>query len=242
MPVSPGNVAYRFFPCLEEASRAAAGMLAALLRAHTARDTGPFRLVLAGGTTPERLYRLLAAVPFARDLAWTRVRFFWGDERFVPHGDPASNYRLAAATLLDPLRIPPAHRFPIPVTGGDPAACAARYQTLLRNWQDRHGLLFDCVLLGMGTDGHTLSLFPGRPSLEVRDRLVVAESAPVGRPAVERITLTLAAVAASRRVLFLVAGREKAALVERIRSGTAAVPAGRIRCQGGTVWFVGRQV
>ncbi len=239
---STGKATYHFFPSLEEASQAAAERLTALIGAHAAKKRAPFRLVLAGGSTPERLYRLLAAAPFATQIAWPRVRFFWGDERFVPRSDPASNYRLAAATLLDPLQIPSCHRFPIPVAGHDPEACAARYEAMVRGWRDHNGLLFDCVLLGMGPDGHTLSLFPGRPAVERRDRLVVAEPEPVGRPAVERITLTLTAVAASRWVMFLVAGAEKCALVEQIRSGSAAaLPAGRIVCLEESAWFVGRK-
>jgi len=241
MPLA-GAAAYRFFGTLDEASVAAAERLVSMIRAASATNDGcPFRLALAGGTTPERLYRLLAAPPFAGDIVWSRVRFFWGDERFVPHTDAASNYRLAAAALLDPLRIPARHRFPVPVDGRDPAACARRYETVVQGWRDRDGLLFDCVLLGMGADGHTLSLFPGRPSLDVWDRLVLAEPEPVGCPAVPRISLTLAAVAASRQVLFLVAGSEKFGMVEAIRTGRLDVPAARVVCRGEVVWFVGRE-
>jgi len=232
-----GETEYRFFADTEAMSRAAAAALAAAIRAK-ATGGGWFHLVLAGGSTPKRLYELLGTPPLSTRLPWHRVRLFWGDERFVPHDDPDSNYRLASQTMLGEVPVPVEQVYPIPVGGDDPQVCAERYQQTIVALRDAHGFLFDWVLLGMGEDGHTLSLFPGRPTVDEEQRLVVAEPEPVGRPPLPRITLTLPAVAASRRVLFLAAGPTKAALVRRIAAGTLDCPAARVRCRGMVTWFV----
>lgn len=201
---------------------------------------GPFRVSLSGGSTPKVLYGLLASDDFIGRFPWQRVSWFWGDERFVPHDHPDSNYRMARETMLSKAPVPPENIYPVPADG-TPEDAARRYE---RTLQETYGAttfdpsrpLFDVTLLGLGADGHTASLLPGQPVLEERTRWVAAVSH--GRPEV-RITMTYPAIESSRSVAFLVAGREKAAILNAIRAGSN-VPAARVRPVGELVWFVDR--
>jgi 6-phosphogluconolactonase len=205
----------------------------------TAED--PFRISLSGGSTPRTLYELLASAEFVARFPWQRVSWYWGDERFVPHDHPESNYRMAREAMLAKAPIPPENIHPVP-DDGTPDDAARRYQ---RTLQEAYGAaildparpLFDITLLGLGADGHTASLLPGEPVLEERRRWVVAVSH--GRPEV-RVTLTYPAIESSRYVAFLVAGREKAAILRAIRAGGSQVPAARVRPVGELFWFVDR--
>jgi 6-phosphogluconolactonase len=199
------------------------------------------RIALSGGSTPRPLYQLLASTEFIQRFPWQRVLWFWGDERFVPHDDPESNYRMAWEALLSRAPVPPQNVFSIP-TGGTPQDAAQQYERVL---QDQYGNpmldpalpLFDIVLLGVGEDGHTASLLPGEPVLEERRRWVAAVAH--GRPEA-RITLTFPAIESSRHVAFLIAGQGKAAIFRAIRSGNSGVPAARVHPVGDIVWFVDR--
>jgi 6-phosphogluconolactonase len=199
---------------------------------------GPFRVSLSGGSTPKALYALLASDEFKARFPWPRVFWYWGDERFVPYDHPDSNYRMTCEAMLSKAPVPPENIFPIP-TDGDPDDAARRYE---RTLQDAYGAgtldpqrpLFDITLLGIGADGHTASLLPGESVLNERKRWVAA--VPHGRPEV-RITLTYPAIDSSRRVAFLVAGEEKAAIFGAIRSGNSDVPAARVRPVGELIWF-----
>jgi len=200
----------------------------------------PFRVCLAGGSTPKALYELLASEPFVGRFPWQRVSWYWGDERFVPHDHPASNYRMAHEAMLARAPILPDCVYPIPCDG-TPEDAALRYERTLQKAYGDTRLdparpLFDLTLLGIGEDGHTASLIPGQPVLDERRRWV----APVlhGRPEI-RITLTFPAIQCSRRVAFLVAGDKKAAILRAIRDG-ADVPAARVRPHGELLWFVDR--
>jgi 6-phosphogluconolactonase len=198
-----------------------------------------FRLSLSGGSTPKALYSLLATEPYRSRIAWDRVEFYWGDERFVPHDHPDSNYRMANDALLS--HVPAQHIYPMP-TDTDPDDCANRYQALL---QKNYGAqtfdparpFFDVMLLGLGDDGHTASLIPGQPVLNERTRWV----APVlhGRSE-QRITLTYPALESSRIIAFLVTGTGKVQTVARVRGGDTALPAARIRPHGDVIWFLDR--
>jgi 6-phosphogluconolactonase len=158
-------------------------------------------LVLAGGSTPRRCYELLAE----KSLLWGRVAVLFGDERCVPPEDPESNYRMARETLLERVAPGSVHRMPAePVVG----------------WY----MPLDLVLLGIGPDGHTASLFPGRPELQAPGLAVGVRDAP--KPPPERVSLTLGALQAARRVIFLVTGADKAEAVAR--AGRGEVPAGMI--------------
>ncbi len=227
---------------------AAAGAEHVIAAADTAiAATGRFNLGLSGGSTPKRLYALLASPALASRIAWPRVHAFWGDERCVPPDDPASNYRLARETLLERVPIPAAqvHR----VRGEDaPPAAAAAYEAELRRElatpagppRTEPGARIDLLLLGMGDNGHTLSLFPGDPVLEERARWVVAVDVDAVPPS--RVTMTAPIANAAAEVLFLVAGRDKAAMLARVLRGPRdphALPAQLIAPASGRVrWLV----
>jgi len=202
---------------------------------------GDFRLVLSGGNTPRLLYEHLGRRPYRDRVPWPRLRIFWGDERFVPHNDPASNFGMALRAFLLDAPIPRAHVHPIP-TDGEPADAARRYEALLREIRASDGAkptrpLFDVVLLGLGADGHTASLFPEAPALEERERWVVAID---GQP-LPRISLTLPAIASSRHAIFLVAGADKQTAAMGAIGGDRTLPAARVKSEGEVVWFLDRE-
>jgi 6-phosphogluconolactonase len=202
---------------------------------------GPFRVSLSGGSTPKTLYDLLASDEFKARFPWPRVFWYWGDERFVPYDDPDSNYRMTREAMLSKAPVPPDNIHPIP-TDGTPEDAARRYERTLQHAYgaatlDPRRPLFDITLLGIGGDGHTASLLPGESVLNERKRWVAAVSH--GRPEV-RITLTYPAIDSSQRVAFLVAGKEKAAIFNAIRSGNRDVPAARVRPVGELIWFADR--
>jgi 6-phosphogluconolactonase len=218
------------------ARRVAEWMTAAALAAK-----GPFRVSLSGGSTPKALYGLLASDDFRVRFPWQRVFWYWGDERFVPHNDPQSNFRMAREAMLTKVPVPPENIHPVPVDGSAEEA-ASRYE---RTLQEAYGgpvldpskPLFDITLLGMGLDGHTASLLPGDPVLQERKRWVAAVSH--GRPEV-RITMTYPVIESSRLVAFLVTGQKKAAIVDAIHAGGSQVPAARVKPVGELSWFLDR--
>jgi 6-phosphogluconolactonase len=173
---------------------------------------GAETLVLAGGTTPRRSYELLAGM----EVRWGRVTVLFGDERCVPPDDPESNYRMAKEALLGRVAPFSVHRMPAEL-GAEVAAAA--YDRLLAGL----GLL-DLVLLGVGPDGHTASLFPGRPELAAQGWAVAVHDAP--KPPPDRVSLTLGTLQSAHRVLILATGADKADAVERSKRGE--VPAGMI--------------
>jgi 6-phosphogluconolactonase len=197
-----------------------------------AKCEAPFRLALAGGSTPRATYRQLAQ---KNGLRWECTEIFFGDERFVPPDSPDSNYRMAREALLD--RVSPRGLFVIP-TDDTPDSAAARYDEILRQQYGASVLdpavpLFDLTLLGLGPDGHTASLLPGQPVLQEHDRWAAA--VPQGR-AEPRITLTYPALNSSRLILFLVTGADKADAVRKSRAG--ALPAGGLEPVGDVLWLL----
>ena len=193
----------RVFTDLEALSHEAAQLFVQQAR----EATGNFKVALAGGNTPMRLYELLAGAPYRDSVDWSKVEVFFGDERWVAPSDPESNEGTARAALLDHVPIPINQVFPM-YTGGDVQAGANAYEALL---EDKSPL--DLVLLGMGDDGHTASLFPGIPELWVRDRLVVPTTSPKGVP--QRLSMTMRALQASKLLVFLVSGAEKKEPLQR---------------------------
>lgn len=202
---------------------------------------GTFRVSLSGGSTPKTLYTLLASDEFRGPFPWTRVEWYWGDERFVPHDHPESNYRMTRDAMLAKAPVPPENVHPVPADG-TPEEAALRYERALQSAYGDAVLnparpLFDITLLGLGSDGHTASLLPGEPVLQERTRWVAAVSH--GRPEI-RITMTYPVIESSRRVAFLVTGKDKAAIFSAIRAGGSQVPAARVRPVGELFWFVDR--
>jgi 6-phosphogluconolactonase len=201
---------------------------------------GVFAVALSGGSTPRRLYELLAEPPYSDTFPWSRTHWFWGDERFVPHDDSQSNYRMVREALLSRAPIPPANIHPIPTEGVTPEAAASAYERELKSFYGAERLdnarpIFDVNLLGLGSDGHTASLFPDTPVLAERERWV----AVVTRGKAEaRITLTYPVLESSRNVVFLVAGEEKRAAFAGLRRGDGNLPAARLH-PGGSLWIFG---
>lgn len=233
MPVNPARI--EVGTDLEAIARRAADWIVDHARAREGR----FAICLSGGSTPRRLYQLLAAPPFREALPWPRLHWFWGDERFVPWDHPDSNYGMARAALLAHVPAPPQNVHGIPTTG-DPAAAANAYQEDLRAYYGSDRLdparpLFDVQLLGLGADGHTASLIPGTDVLDERTRWVAAVTH--GRPEA-RITLTYPALESSRHTAFLVAGADKREALARVLKGDRSLPAGRLEPQGDFTWFV----
>jgi 6-phosphogluconolactonase len=224
-----------FQAAAEEVLRAAAEAIA---------RRGRFTIALSGGSTPRNLYTLIAANASA-SLPWDQMFFFWGDERHVPLNDPDSNYRMAKETLLSKVPIPPANIFPVPADNPDAAAAAQAYEDTLRKFfalAPGEFPRFDLILLGMGPDGHTASLFPETAALQEKSRLVVANW--VEKLSNSRITFTLPVLNAARCVAFLVSGADKAAVLHEVLEGKAPgekYPSKLVRpIEGKLIWFVDR--
>jgi 6-phosphogluconolactonase len=223
-------------PDLEALSRLAARRATEVV-AGVAAAGGRCSIALSGGTTPHRLYELLAS-DHRLGAPWQQAEWFWGDERCVPPDHPDSNYRMAFEALLGPLRVPSGmvHRIACGASPADAAASAASYEAVLR---DRlTGGRFDLVFLGVGADGHTASLLPGTPALEERERWVLAVTAGPELAVRQRITLTYPILNRSRTVFMLAAGAGKRPVIQRMLAGDRTDPAARIRPEGDLVWFV----
>ena len=215
---------------------------------HTATDAveqrGRFTIALSGGSTPKSLFNLLATN--ARTvLPWDRMFFFWGDERHVPPTDPDSNYRMAEEAMLSKIPVAAGNVFRIPAENPDAAAAADAYeQTLRKFFQLGPGEvpIFDLILLGVGPDGHTASLFPGSAGLQEKTRLVIANW--VDKLKTSRLTLTLPVLNAARCVAFLVSGTDKAAVLKTVLEEDAPAeqyPSKLIRPNNGKlIWLLDR--
>jgi 6-phosphogluconolactonase len=208
----------------------------------TVEATGRCSLVLAGGNTPRALYSRWAS-QFATEIPWAGVHVFWGDERFVPSDDPRSNFRMSRESLLDQVPIPPANVHAMPTALATPELAATAYEATLRQHFDGDRPRFDLLLLGLGAEGHTASLFPRSPALEEPARWVLPVTVPADPPS--RLTLTLHALNGAAQTYFLVTGSEKAAALDHVLQPAADVrtyPAAGIRTTGdGPVWWVDRE-
>lgn len=200
-------------------------------------------VALAGGRTPAKVYSALANPPWRERVDWSRVRWFWGDERAVPPDHPDSNYRMACETLLHPLGVLADRIHRMPADAADLPAAAREYEQVIRAWVPAGpgGIpVFDLVLLGLGADGHTASLFPSSSALAERERLVVAHQVPALRA--WRMTLTIPLIRAARRIVFLATGADKAEAVSQVLSPQAdprLLPGAAFRESAGrTVWVL----
>jgi 6-phosphogluconolactonase len=197
---------------------------------------------LTGGSSPKQLYQLLATDPYRSRIPWHRVHWFIGDERLVPPNDPLNNMSMARHLFLDRFA-PAANIHPIPTdTVVDPGEAALRYENELQSFYgadvfDPSRPLFDVVLMGVGPDGHTASLFPGYPAIEETERWVIGVPRAHVEPFVPRVTLTLPALGSCREMLFEVAGPDKRMILTRVFAGEN-LPANRAHSIGETVWLV----
>lgn len=242
----------RTFPDLETLSLEAARFLVQAAVRRIA-EKGVFTLVLSGGKSPRRLYELLAGPPFLEALPWNQIHLFWGDERYIPTDHPESNYGQTFQLLLSKIPIPGKNVHPIPTEIGPGPMAAAEYEEEIRDFFQVHTYLgappavpsppsFDLILLGIGTDGHTASLFPGDPSLEDGGRLAVFVPLSPLPPFLPRITMTLSLINQAGAVVFLVSGKDKIKVIRAIHSepekAGSLFPAARVNPKGKSYWFI----
>ncbi|MDE3110359.1 MAG: 6-phosphogluconolactonase [Acidobacteriota bacterium] len=234
----------RVFDDLGGLSRAALAELQRIAK-EAVRDHGRFAVAFSGGRTPAKLYSLWAQTDAdAAGAPWDRVHIFWGDERYVPHDDLLSNYRMAREALLSRAPIPAENIHPMPTDCAAPDDCAAAYEAAMREYFGSAPPAFDLQLLGLGPDGHTASLFPGSPALEEKVRWVAAVEAAANPR--ERLTLTPVVLNEARNTFFLVSGADKRQIVQALRReeerhrDASEYPAARIRPAGQAAWFLDR--
>jgi 6-phosphogluconolactonase len=222
-------------------AKALAKAAADRIMARIAANGDRVAICLTGGSSPKQLYQLLATDAYRSRIPWDRVHWFIGDERFVPADDPRNNMGMARQIFLDRCA-PVANIHPIPTDTVDPEEAARSYESELKSFYGANELesgrpLFDVVLMGVGPDGHTASLFPDYPAIEETGRWVVGvPKAPV-EPFVPRVTLTLPALSSCREMLFEVSGSDKRAILTRVLAGEN-LPANRAHATGETVWLV----
>lgn len=240
----------RRYADLDQLSRSAAEFVCNMAQ-EAVRERDLFAMALSGGKTPRLLYESLAGPPFRTAMPWPKTHFFWSDERCVPADHPDSNYRTAWDALIRD-GVPPAsnvHRVSVELT--PPTAAAEDYDSRLRNFfgltqgawtgpaaETRSAILpaFDLILLGIGPDGHTASLFAGDSALEEKSRWVVAVERPQGSPPVPRITFTIPLINSAQKVIFLVSGAAKEAVLKAILDDPTQArdiyPAARVNPKG----------
>ncbi len=243
-PAVPGRLFVLSSP--EELARAAAGRLWGIARQRAyvlkraGKKTKGIFMALSGGTTPRRTLAALSSDPYRSRFPWNLVHFFQVDERWVPPGDPSSNQRMLKEALVSPAAVPPEKFHPVDTSLADPRAGACRYEEALRSvFREVSGGFprFDAILLGLGADGHTASLFPGSPALE--EEFAWVTWAEGGDPSLPRVTLTLPVLNAASQVIFLVSGKEKAKTLGEVLAGRdAALPATRVSPRRGRVTFL----
>lgn len=206
----------------------------------TIASSGRFTIALSGGSSPERLYQLLATDEYKHRIDWNAVHVFWSDERCVPPTHRNSNFGLALDALLSKNKIPEENIHRIPAEIEPPSKAASLYEDDLKNFFSNSDSLFDLCILGLGADGHTASIFPGA-SLD-ESALVVATTAPDQMPARDRITLTTSAINRSRAAAFIVSGRAKRGILREILSNSQAAisryPAAGISPGKELIWFI----
>jgi 6-phosphogluconolactonase len=200
-------------------------------------------ICLTGGSSPKQLYELLGKEPYRGQIPWKRVHWFIGDERFVPASHSFNNMLMARRAFLNRCA-PLVNIHPMATGAADPDEAAQRYETELKSFYGAGNLdprrpLFDVVLMGVGPDGHTASLFPGYPALAETERWVVGVPEAHVEPFVARVTLTLPALASCREMLFEASGADKRAILTRVLAGED-LPAGRAVSAGATTWLVDR--
>lgn len=236
----------RRYPDLEHLSKAAAEFICSLANERV-NGRGLFTMALSGGKTPKSLYEKLAAAPHVARMPWPRIHLFWGDERCVPPEHPQSNFSMAFHALISRVPIPPQNVHRMSAEIEPPEDAAEAYEAVLRGFfgyskNFRPIPAFDLILLGVGGDGHTASLFPGDKATKETNRWVTAVRTPHGSPPVARITLTLPLINRANCVLFMVSGSGKREIVRSILeepdSAAQRYPAARVSPGGRAIWLI----
>ncbi len=229
----------------EELSRASAGRIWGIVRqrvdarARAGKGAPRIRVALSGGETPRHALEVLGQEPYRGSFPWESVHFHQVDERWVPQGDVLSNHRMLREALLSRAPVPPANFHPVDTSLSGPEEGARRYEELLRSEFPAPAggyPRFDAILLGIGKDGHTASLFPGAADTAAPGSWVAVATG--GDPPVPRVTLTLPVLCAAARVVFLASGREKAEALRDVLAGDPGLPASRVVPVRGTVVFL----
>jgi 6-phosphogluconolactonase len=211
------------------------------LLARIAHNGDRVAICLTGGSSPKRLYELLGNEPYRSQIPWERVHWFIGDERFVPATDSLNNMRMARQAFLNRCA-PLVNIHPMATNATNPDEAALRYEAELKSFYGADNLdcarpLFDVVLMGVGPDGHTASLFPAYPAVEETQRWVVGVPEAHVEPFVPRVSLTLPALGSCREMLFEVSGADKRAILARVLAGED-LPANRAHSVGDTTWLI----
>ena len=213
------------------------------LIARIAGNSDRAAICLTGGSSPKQLYELLANEPYRSQIPWDRVHWFIGDERFVPASDSLNNMRMARQSFLNRCA-PLVNVHPIATGAANPDEAANRYEAELKSFYGADKLnfarpLFDVVLMGVGPDGHTASVFPGYPAIDEKERWVVGVPQAHVEPFVPRVSLTLPALGSCHEMLFEVGGADKRTILTRVLAGED-LPAARAHSGGETTWLVDR--
>lgn len=244
------------YPNLEALSRAAAEFTWRLAEKKVEKR-GAFTVALSGGNTPRTLYETLARPPFDTRMPWRDIHLFWGDERCVPSDHPDSNFAMAFRSLISKVPVPSQNVHRIPAELKPPEDAAEAYEKILGEFfgsfakTETHPQAmsggepfpsFDLILLGVGKDGHTASLFPGARALKEREHWVAVVRAPNVSPPVPRITLTLPVINSAECVLFMVSGAGKGkvirSILEDLDPATRSYPAARVSSKGRLIWLI----
>ncbi len=203
---------------------------------------GRFSWVLAGGNTPRDLYRLLAQPPFVEQMPWAHSHIFWGDERCVRHDDPQSNFAMAQAAMLAHVPIPKKNVHRLVCESHPPAECARAYERSLSEFFKDETPSFDLLNLGVGSDGHTASLFPRHPALDQKDHWVIDIPRAPAAPKLPRVSLTLPIINQAKVILFLAKGQNKKRRIEEILENSGdpnhPLPAARVKALEKTIWLL----
>lgn len=193
-------------------------------------------IALSGGTTPKVLYELLAAAPFSKNINWKKCFFYFGDERFVPHTSEESNYKMAMDSLLSKVPVPKNNIFGIATENVDPSAAALAYEVEIKKHISKSHP-FDIILLGIGEEGHTASIFPNSSLLKATKKWV--SNIFVKEKNMERVTFTLPLINTASNIIFLVSGNSKAAILKKIFSAKGKqLPAAMVQPKGTLYWLM----
>ncbi len=238
-----------------ERMAAAAAETIAKHAAEEIKEKGYFTIVLSGGNSPRMIYEKLAQEPLKSAVDWEKVFIFWGDERYVEKTNNDSNYRMADSAFVSKVTVPENNVFPIPVEEESPEKAAEVYEDTLRNFfkdgekKELKGSfpVFDLILLGVGADGHTASLFPGNVALNEKKKWVVRVKAHARVTLRDRITMTMPVLSNGKKVMFIIGGQGKGEILKSIFRGPKKVkkqyPAGMLNEEGpGSVWYIDKGI